>query len=221
MLYLLAFLTSLAAPLFIVTLGSLKGNPLYPVYAVRLLPLFTWFGVSGLELALLVAWHRYGETVKIIGPFRLLWKKILILFLTLVLVGVLAALTKIGFTPDKNLGSPGTPFFEWQILLVLCVVSVFAFLPRINLVLDDKWIALGIYVFTVILWLSQPINPAYTATPPRAPVFEIFPFSDALIYAQSAQSALIWQWLFMARGSCTPILYRLSNLASFTWRSKL
>ncbi len=188
---LLAFFTSLAAPLFIITLSSLKGNPLYPVYAVRLLPLFAWFGVSSLELALLVAWHRYRDAVKIIGPFRPLWKKIFFLFLALALIGVLAALTKIGFTPDKNLGSPATPFLEWQILLVLSIISVFAFLPRINLVLDDKWIAIGIYVFTVILWLSQPINPGYTATSPRAPVFEIFPFSDALIYAQSAQSALI------------------------------
>ncbi|MCX6064453.1 MAG: hypothetical protein NT121_01670, partial [Chloroflexi bacterium] len=45
--------------------------------------------------------------------------------------------------------------------------------------------------FTCFLWLAQPILPGYFATPPRAPNFEIYPFSDALIYAQYAQSALV------------------------------
>jgi len=35
------------------------------------------------------------------------------------------------------------------------------------------------------------INPGFFATPPRAPNFEIYPFSDAMIYAQYAQSALV------------------------------
>jgi hypothetical protein len=53
-----------------------------------------------------------------------------------------------------------------------------------------RWAPLGIYLFTVLLWLSQPVNTAYFATPPRPPNFEIYPFSDAQIYAEYAQSAL-------------------------------
>jgi hypothetical protein len=47
-----------------------------------------------------------------------------------------------------------------------------------------------LYLATLALWLATPINPGWFATPPRTPNFEIYPFSDALIYAQYVQSAL-------------------------------
>ncbi|MGZ9222923.1 MAG: hypothetical protein ACXW4Q_12515, partial [Anaerolineales bacterium] len=73
--------------------------------------------------------------------------------------------------------------------LLFCGVLVFS--PHILSRENHKWIPFGIYTFTVILWLSQPINLAFTATPPRAPNFEIYPFSDPQFYAEYAQSALI------------------------------
>ncbi len=54
----------------------------------------------------------------------------------------------------------------------------------------ERWEPLLIYLSTCLLWLSQPINPGFFATPPRLPNLEIYPYSDALIYAQYAQSAL-------------------------------
>ncbi len=39
--------------------------------------------------------------------------------------------------------------------------------------------------------MSQPVQPAYFATPPRPPNYEIYPYSDGLTYAQYAQSILI------------------------------
>ena len=53
------------------------------------------------------------------------------------------------------------------------------------------WIGLAIWLGTAALWLSQPVNPAYFATPPRPPNYEIYPYSDGLTYAEYAQSILI------------------------------
>lgn len=191
-LYIVALLISLGAPIFIITLNSIQENPLYSVYASRLLPLLVWFGISSVELALFIAWHRHQEIVNTLRVFRPLWKKAFFLFIAFIFIGIWIAVTKVGVaSDDRNLGSPGIPLFEWQILLVLFVISLFAFLPRNNFILNDKWIILGVYILTLVLWLAQPMNPGYSATPPRAPAFEIFPFSDPLIYAQSAQAALV------------------------------
>jgi hypothetical protein len=43
------------------------------------------------------------------------------------------------------------------------------------------------------LWGSQPVPPGFFATPPRAPNYEIYPFSDAAFYDFHAQSMLIGQ----------------------------
>ena len=114
----------------------------------------------------------------------------------LLLAAIVVADTKIGITRENNMGAPAIPLFEWQIVLILMLLVVFSFVFKSRNVFVDKWLFLGVYVFSLILWLSQPINPAYTATPPRAPNFEIYPFSDPQIYVQYAQSALVGEGFF-------------------------
>lgn len=188
--YLTALLIIIAAISFTVVMPLFKNNPLYPVYAARLCPLILWFGLSGLELAILIASNRYERVKDIFTALRPVWKKTVLLLIIFLLLGVLIAITKIGVTPDANWGAAPVPFFEWQIFLTLIFIGIFAFFPTSFSREYHKWIPVGIYVFTVILWLSQPINTAFTATPPRAPNFEIYPFSDPQFYAQYAQSAL-------------------------------
>ncbi len=48
-----------------------------------------------------------------------------------------------------------------------------------------------IWLSAVLLWGSQPISPGFFATPPRAPNYEVYPFSDAAFYDFHAQSMLI------------------------------
>jgi len=106
------------------------------------------------------------------------------------LLGIWVARTGIGITRDDNWGAPPIPFLEWQIALLMSLIGIFAFLPHASSRRYSRFIPLGIYVLTVCLWLSQPVQPAFAAMPPRAPNFEIYPFSDAQFYAQYAQSAL-------------------------------
>ena len=55
----------------------------------------------------------------------------------------------------------------------------------------DLWIALAVWLATVALWLGQPIVPNSSALEPRAPNFEVYPFSDAQTYDEFSQSVLI------------------------------
>jgi hypothetical protein len=191
LIYLTSLAVSLLAPAVILILYNMKGDVANPAYAMRLSPLAFWMMLSGLELSVFLAIKRPAGTLNIFSAIKPLFQKALIVLSILILPGVLIGVTGIGIMPDRSLGTPAVPFLEWQISLTLCLITLFSFFPRPLQAVDEKWIGWSIYVITMLLWLSQPVNPAYLATPPRAPNFEIYPFSDPLVYAQSAQSALV------------------------------
>jgi hypothetical protein len=171
----------------------LPDEAVYVSTLTRLRPILLWFGFSALELAIVIIWNRYEQVKVDWGTFKGTFRNVLLLMAALGLLGVWIARTGIGITPEDNWGGPAVPFLGWQILLALSVVGICVFMPSLSSRKILKWLPLGIYLFTVILWLSQPVNPAFTATPPRAPNFEIYPFSDPQFYAQYAQSALAGQ----------------------------
>ena len=118
----------------------------------------------------------------------------MIALLALGVVVFFISATRLGITPynDGSWGGPSTPLLEWQIILALIISLTFLSMEeRWQWIRKDQITCLIIYLFTCSLWILQPINPGFFATPPRAPNFEIYPFSDALIYAQYAQSALV------------------------------
>src|SRR6266498_656532 len=161
--------------------------------AERLRPLLFWFGLSSLELFASFIWNRSRDSKENFVIYRSGFRNAIFLMVLFGLLGIWIVLTKIGITRLENWGGPSVPFWGWQILLVLLVIGVCILFPAITSKINRKWIPLLIYFFTVVFWLSQPVITAYTATPPRAPNFEIYPFSDAQFYAQYAQSALIGQ----------------------------
>lgn len=88
---------------------------------------------------------------------------------------------------------PHAPLLEWQIILAWFFA---AFIMRyegsfVRKQISDKWIVVFIWALTLTLWLGQPINPGYGAQAPIAPNHEIYPFSDAQLYAQNSQSIII------------------------------
>lgn len=190
--FVLSFLAIFIAPVSIVVLHSLPDGPEYAAYAERLTPLAVWVSLAGVEFIVFTMFLRYQQGIRLIGKLdghlirMLAW-----VFAALSGIFWFVANTKIGLTQDKNMGAPAIPLLEWQVILIFLLLTVIAFTPWRYFERWERWAALLIYVLTVTLWLSQPINPAYTATPPRAPNFEIYPFSDPQIYSQYAQAALV------------------------------
>lgn len=194
-LYILSVITSLSAPTVIIVLFGLGETTgyIYKAYAGRLAPLAAWFALSALELALFLAVENRDRTAGQTET-KLFLRYTLLVLIALATIAAFIATTKLGITRynDGSWGLPTTPLLEWQIILALFVSLTFLTVEtRWRWLQKDRYVCLLIYIFTCLLWLSQPINPGFFATPPRGPNFEIYPFSDALIYAQYAQSALI------------------------------
>jgi hypothetical protein len=195
-LYLFSIIVTISAPaaiLILRALGKTSGFT-YTAYAERLAPITIWFALSALELAIFLAQTRdkrqgSKDKTRTTQHFLLLISYFL---LALIAITIFISITKLGITRlnDGSWGGPTTPLLEWQILLALAVSLGATLLRSPKVELSDSKVAILVYLFTCLLWTSQPINPGYFATPPRAPNFEIYPFSDALIYAQYAQSAL-------------------------------
>lgn len=190
-LYRAAMLLMLAAPLTILILRALGQTSgfIYTAYASRLAPLAAWVTLAALEWVVLDQKNKKQKAKETGQPDRLF----LLFALVLLALTVFIVTTRLGITRhnDGSWGAPTTPLLEWQIALALVVALLTARFWSPKVLLSDGQIALLVYCFTCLLWLTQPIIPGYFATPPRAPNFEIYPFSDALIYAQSAQAALV------------------------------
>ncbi len=189
-LYLFAIFVAVTAPLILLALRALGQtyNFVYTAYAQRLTPLVFWLSLVALEFIAYHAWEQFRAAPDVFGVLR----TALYAFLGLAAFAVFIAVTRLGLTPynDGSWGVPTTPLLEWQIALALLLaLAAILFAPKLKL--SDSAIFFLVYSLTCLLWLTQPINPGFFATAPRAPNFEIYPFSDALIYAQYAQSALI------------------------------
>jgi len=128
---------------------------------------------------------------------RDLLRKSVVVWAVLAALAVFIAVTGLGIVPDRtgDWGLPAVALLEWQILLacVLCLAVMWAEAsgrPR-NRKGIDVWIAAAVWAGTALLWLSQPVNPGFSALEPRAPNFEIYPFFDAQVYDEHAQSILV------------------------------
>jgi len=170
---------------------------IYTAYADRLAPLLILAALVALEwIAWIAVFHRrYFNKIK--PDTRDLFRRTLIVWATLGLLAVFIALTGLGIIPDDSgdWGYPGVPLLEWQILLV-CILSGIFLLYESDVELNrsrnfDRLISVAIWLGVVLLWLSQPTIPGFSALAPRAPNHEIYPFADAQVYDEFAQSVLI------------------------------
>jgi 4-amino-4-deoxy-L-arabinose transferase-like glycosyltransferase len=168
-------------------------------YIDRLLPALDLMTYVSLEAMLVLVFRRSNkQQVREILGGRFVRSMVVVLAL-LGLTGAIIASTGLGITAayrgDWGFGVPAVPLLEWQILLasLLCLGMVFIeihpkfpFIPHL-----DFWIAVLIWLVTVVTWLSQPVVPHPSALEPRAPNFEIYPFIDAQTYDTYSQSVLV------------------------------
>ena len=190
--YVLALLAIFLPIAFIAILHALgrTNSFAYITYAERLTPLAFWVTLSCLEWCLLHIFWQRPDYLRV----KQFLNSALYILLAFTILPIIVFFTGWGISPvrDGSFGSPPTPLLEWQIVLAVVLGAIVMLTEaRWQLKRLDTVLFLSVYLFTCLLWLSDPLIPGFFATPPRAPNFEVYPFSDALIYAQYAQSALV------------------------------
>ncbi len=168
-------------------------------YLDRLAPLLGLTAMVLAEIIALILFVTFREKIEDKKSLKSFSVKLLIVVALLAVTVFYIAQTGMGIDPiykgDWARGQPAVPLLEWQILLscIFCAGAVLAEnQSRISKISHpDLWIALAVWAFTVVLWLSQPVVPNSSALEPLDPNFEIYPFSDAQTYDEFAQSLLI------------------------------
>jgi hypothetical protein len=168
-------------------------------YIDRLSPLLNLSALILVEVIALNLFFVFREQAGYKKLFKVLAVRIAVVLALLGMTALYISATGMGIAPiykgDWARGLPAVPLLEWQIILA-CIVcfGMLVFesnektlkIPRL-----DLWIALAVWLAAVAIWLGQPIVPNSSALEPRAPNFEIYPFSDAQTYDQFSQSVLI------------------------------
>ena len=198
-------LLALAAQALLAVLWGLSQhgeNYRYLAYAQRLQPLLDVLSLTGLLLFAWLILLRRAELAPAgaVAGAPAVGRLAALIWLVFGGVAIFVAVTRIGVTPELtgSWGKPAVPFLEWQVLLAWLLGSLLLLAETRKPAIFrgarrhiDIYIGLAIWLGTAVLWLSQPVQPAYFATPPRPPNYQIYPYSDGLTYAQYAQSILI------------------------------
>lgn len=166
----------------------------YVAYAMRLAPLLNLVSLAGIEFIAWMVFNRKQAQQSVQETGKSLLHKVWLVWIILGALAIFIAITGLGIVPDKTgeWGLPGVPLMEWQIVFA-CIACLLILLLESNKQIKhfDFWISIALWAGILLLWLGQPVNPNFSALPPRAPNFEIYPFSDAQVYDEFAQSLLI------------------------------
>lgn len=199
--FIVALLIIVGRILLVLVFGLLEGsgNFDYSSYAERLAPLLDLATYVSLEIIAIIQIFRSKVTGIIVKPHPLFLRNLMIVLSVLASVACFIFFTDMGiatvYKGDWARGLPAVPLLEWQILFaaLLCVL-VLLFEHHAtdwNIRRPDLWVALGIWLCTILFWQSQPIISNASALDPIGPNYEIYPFNDAQMYDGYAQSLLV------------------------------
>jgi len=175
------------------------ANFRYIAYADRLSPLLNLMTLILVEVIALILFFVIREKAEYKNSFKYFFARILIILILLGFTTFYISLTGMGIAPiykgDWARGLPAVPLLEWQIIMacIFCIgMVIIESNPKILKISHlDLWIVLAVWLAAAALWLGQPIVPSASALEPRAPNFEVYPFSDAQTYDEFSQSVLI------------------------------
>lgn len=170
-------------------LGSLAS------YRGRLLPILVWLAVLSVQFSLILFYFR-GMNVGALREYRSIWLPALVLVILFGLLLLVITFTRMGLTSDNVYwGGPGTPILLHQVFLaVLAAIVIHWLIESTQLGKSNKRdlvIFLGLWGLAFLMWMTQPARLTYFSLEPREPNFQVYPFSDALIYDSTAQEFLI------------------------------
>ena len=194
----------------------------YHLIFKSLLPVWILLTLISLQTSLWLMVIRYGFDWKnlktALKEQRSLVRSAATIFTMMLLGWTIIALTRLGITPDiafwNTVGVPllcPLTLIGWAAGMFLLFFgqsrtpsSVEGIPYRLSRGLQifqqpnwrvDFFIMMGIFIFSAVLWLAQPVQPTFFAPGPSLPNNEIYPYSDAAGYDLAAQFALIGQGL--------------------------
>lgn len=180
---------------FLVFLRADPGEATFAIFE-RLLPVLSLLCVISLESLIWLTYVRCGVNWNNLREYRSLGATSLAVFLFLIIVAAVLAITRFGITPDEFFwGSPGVPLLSWQII-GSGLIALLAFIAARLIKKPKDWKAdlvlfLVFWLGSYLLWMSQPVTRSYFTPSPREPNFEVYPYSDAGFYDYVSQSLLI------------------------------
>jgi hypothetical protein len=187
-------LLSLAFGLALFLLRYLDPGRYLSLYQ-RLSPLLWYFLLLFIQMSFYLL-YLYGG----LHPQKLYLRKrvnryALNTFIILLIVFIFISVTRLGLTYDPAYwGEPGVPMAGWQLGLAL-IGGIFIFCVGIyrQVALLDLILPIGIYLLTLVICLSVPINVLQNSfyMPITAPARTPFPYADSAYYDQMAQSVSI------------------------------
>ena len=207
---LISFLLALVTwsiPFFVFFLHILEDVGAY----VRLLPVFVYAFLAGLECIIFIAlaWLDGTRREDGEGTHTFFGKPFWIIAGLLIFIWVIIEFTGLGKAPEYvSIISLGVPLLEGQVWylagligLILCLVNAWSRLPqnerqgkKPNL---DFIICISLWVLAVVLWLNLPLpKNNYFAPRQLPPNNTIYPFSDAAQYDMNS----LWVWKGSIKG---------------------
>jgi len=185
-----------------VWLSSVLTDAFVQGLIVRLLPIILWLGILCWQTIVILPVLRYEEPFQKSSIQSKLLKISLGVFFALFALWIFVAVTGIGITPDIiGWDTPGAPLLPLQIWAAVLLGIGFLFvegnLSHENLKRSSylRWldiaISILIFVAAIFIWMREPMERAYYAPMERAPNYELYPFSDAAMYDNSAQRILL------------------------------
>ncbi len=186
----------------LVWLASVLTDQFVQGYLQRLAPISLWVGLLSWQTIIILPLLRFGSPYFGETSQRKVLKASLMVLGVLFLLWAVIAVTGIGVIPDIiHWEPPGVPVQAVQVwgiwllaVLYLLIGEGFSSkaLPSfVKLKWFDLLVSFLIWIAAFWAWNDAPLPPAYFAPKPRAPNFEIYPFSDAASYDITAQRLLI------------------------------
>lgn len=168
-------------------------------YLNLLSPALDLTGFVCLDIALLIFFFNLRTNLGYIYPFRKFISSTIVIFAILGLITFIVSVTRLGilssYKGDWQRGLPAVALLEWQILLAFIACFAMFLIESKTKIVEiphfDLFFCFVIWLCASVLWLSQPVIPNAAALKPREPNFEVYPFNDAQVYDEFAQSALV------------------------------
>ena len=180
-------------------LSGVVIDPYIKGYLIRLRPFIFWSLALFFQSLVILPLFRYGLRNHAILSSSQIFRYSGMIYLVFLLVVLFIVTTGIGIIPDVvGWDAPGTPLTFIQVGLAgLAGLLFFAIETRFARWKDrdgfrfDLLVGLFLWSSAFLIWTLEPLTPDYFAPAPRAPNYEIYPYSDAALHDVNAQELLI------------------------------